>query len=108
MHSKELAGVHLQRSDLRRTRMELAAATEEANQARQELRVVRAELSRSRVAQATVSLPMLPSHVLLESSLPITWRCISFLGFLQCHNLFAIPRGFFERHLVVSDGSQER
>jgi len=75
MHFKELAGVHLQRSDLRRTRMELAAATEEANQTRQELRVVRAELSRSRIAQATVSLPTLhcmhcykagfPSHGLI-------------------------------------------
>ena len=35
--------------------MELAAATEDANQARQELRVVRAELARSRAQQATVS-----------------------------------------------------
>lgn len=45
--------VNTQRNDLRRARMELAAATEDANQARQELRVVRAELSRSRAAQAT-------------------------------------------------------
>ena len=45
----------LQRNDLRRSRMELAAATEDANQARQELRVVRAELARSRAQQATVS-----------------------------------------------------
>ena len=34
--------------------MELAAATEDANQTRQELRVVRAELARSRAQQATV------------------------------------------------------
>jgi hypothetical protein len=48
----------VQRNDLRRARMELAAATEDANQARQELRVVRAELSRSRAAQATVRFPL--------------------------------------------------
>lgn len=49
----------MQRNDLRRARMELAAATEDANQARQELRVVRAELARSRAQQATVS----PQHL---------------------------------------------
>ena len=37
--------------------MELAAATEDANQTRQELRVVRAELARSRAQQATVCRP---------------------------------------------------
>ena len=37
--------------------MELAAATEDANQTRQELRVVRAELARSRAQQATVCCP---------------------------------------------------
>ena len=47
----------LQRNDLRRSRMELAAATEDANQTRQELRVVRAELARSRAQQATVCCP---------------------------------------------------
>ncbi|CAK0782270.1 hypothetical protein CVIRNUC_005612 [Coccomyxa viridis] len=45
--------VNTQRNDLRRSRMELAAATEDANQTRQELRVVRAELARSRAQQAT-------------------------------------------------------
>ena len=39
--------------------MELAAATEDANQTRQELRVVRAELARSRAQQATVRCPRL-------------------------------------------------
>ena len=47
----------LQRNDLRRARMELAAATEDANQTRQELRVARAELARSRAQQATVCCP---------------------------------------------------
>lgn len=56
-HNLKLVAHPLQRNDLRRSRMELAAATEDANQARQELRVVRAELARSRAQQATVSQP---------------------------------------------------
>ncbi len=91
MHFKELAGVHLQRSDLRRTRMELAAATEEANQTRQELRVVRAELSRSRVAQATVSFPTLHSVYNYKAGFPshgfIFWKtCNAAMPQSVCHN----------------------
>ena len=56
----------VQRNDLRRARMELAAATEDANQARQELRVVRAELSRSRAAQATVCFPLFTTVCLID------------------------------------------
>lgn len=56
-HWPLLNGGALQRNDLRRSRMELAAATEDAKQTRQELRVVRAELARSRAQQATVRCP---------------------------------------------------
>ncbi|CAL8471033.1 g10575 [Coccomyxa elongata] len=45
--------VTTQRNDLRRARMELAAATEDAQQSRQELRAARAELARAKAQQAT-------------------------------------------------------
>jgi hypothetical protein len=41
--------------------MELAAATQDAQQAQQELRQARAELARARAQQATVSAPRSPS-----------------------------------------------